>query len=220
MTVEALGAFALLCFSSLLALLNPLSVVPVFLSLTAGYTRSHQLRTLRTAVLAGGIVLYVFALLGGTLFQLFGITLEAFRIAGGIILFGIGMDMLQARQSRVKGTPEEAEEAMLKEEVAITPLGVPLIVGPGSITTVMVLMGSARTGAHVAVLFAMILVVLGVVYAALAMAPRLVRHFGQTGLNVMTRIMGLLLTVIGVQFIINGARPIVISILRGSGIGG
>lgn len=214
MNLDALGAFALLCFSSLLALLNPLSVAPIYLSLTAGYTRDHQLRTLRTAILTGGVVLVFFALLGGTLFQLFGITLEAFRIAGGVILFGIGMDMLQAKQSRVKATPEEEEEAHHKDEIAITPLGVPLIVGPGSITTIMVLMGSARTGAHVLVLFATLLAVLGIVFAALAMAPRLVTRFGQTGLNVMTRIMGLLLTVIGVQFIIDGARPVLMAVLR------
>lgn len=214
MSLEALGAFALLCFSSLLALLNPLSVAPIFLSLTAGYPRAHQLRTLRTAVFSGAVVLIVFALVGGTLFRLFGITLEAFRVAGGILLFGIGTDMLQAKQSRVKATPEEAEEALQKEDVAITPLGVPLIVGPGSITTVMVLMGSASTGSHVAVLFAMIAVTLAIVYLALAMAPRLVTYFGQTGLNVMTRIMGLLLTVIGVQFIMDGARPILVAIVR------
>jgi multiple antibiotic resistance protein len=217
MTFDALGAFALLCFSSLLALLNPLSVAPIYLSLTAGYTPEHRRRTLRTAIFTGGGVLFFFALLGGTLFQLFGITLEAFRIAGGIILFGIGMDMLQAKQSRVKATPEEEEEALQKEDIAITPLGIPLIVGPGSITTVMVLMGSAPTGGHVAVLFATLIAVLGIVFAALAAAPLLLRRFGQTGLNVMTRIMGLLLTVIGVQFIIDGARPVLLAVLRSTG---
>lgn len=217
MTLETLGAFALLCFSSLIAILNPLSVAPIFLSLTAGWAREHQMRTLRTAIFTGAVVLVVFALLGGTLFRLFGITLEAFRVAGGILLFGIGTDMLQAKQSRVKATPEEEEEALHKEEVAITPLGVPLIVGPGSITTVMVLMGSAATRMHVAVLFATIAVTLGIVYVALGAAPRLVTYFGQTGLNVVTRIMGLLLTVIGVQFIVDGLRPILVSILRASG---
>lgn len=217
MSLETLGAFALLCFSSLLALLNPLSVAPIYLSLTVGYTRQHQLRTLRTAVITGGVVLMFFALLGGTLFQLFGITLEAFRIAGGVILFGIGMDMLQAKQSRVKGTPEEEEEALHKEEVGITPLGIPLLVGPGSITTVMVLTGSATTAAHLAVLFVTTIVVLGIVYVVLAAAPRVVKRFGQTGLNVMTRIMGLLLTVIGVQFIIDGARPVAVALLRAAG---
>lgn len=216
MNFEALGAFALLCFSSLLALLNPLSVAPIYLAMTAGYSRGHQLRTLRTAILTGGAVLLFFMLLGGTLFQLFGITLEAFRIAGGVILFGIGMDMLQAKQSRVKATPEEEEEALQKEDIAITPLGIPLIVGPGSITTVMVLMGSARTPAHVLVLFVTVLAVLGVVFAALATAPKLLKRFGQTGLNVMTRIMGLLLTVIGVQFIIDGARPVLLALIRAS----
>jgi multiple antibiotic resistance protein len=212
-SLDALGAFALLCFSSLLALLNPLSVAPLYLSMTAGYTAGHRRRTLRRAVLTGAVVLVLFALLGGTLFQLFGITLEAFRIAGGIILFGIGMDMLRAKQSRVEGTPEEAEEGLHKEDIGITPLGVPLIVGPGSITTVMVLMGSATTPAHIGVLFVAIVVALGIVFLALAAAPALVRYFGQTGLNVMTRIMGLLLTVIGAQFIIDGARPVLISIL-------
>jgi multiple antibiotic resistance protein len=218
MIADTLGAFALLCFSSLLALLNPLSVAPLYLSLTAGYTAEHRRRTLRTAVLTGAIVLILFALLGGTLFQLFGITLEAFRIAGGIILFGIGMDMLQAKQSRVKATPEEEEEAHQKEEIAITPLGVPLIVGPGSITTVMVLMGGATSAARVGVLFVAIVASLGVVFGALATAPRLVQYFGQTGLNVMTRIMGLLLTVIGAQFIIDGARPILIAVLRAASL--
>jgi multiple antibiotic resistance protein len=127
------------------------------------------------------------------------------------------MDMLQAKQSRVKATPEEEEEALHKEDIAITPLGIPLIVGPGSITTVMVLMGSATTVGHVTVLFATLIAVLGIVFAALAAAPLLLRRFGQTGLNVMTRIMGLLLTVIGVQFIIDGARPVLLAILRSAG---
>lgn len=216
MSYDTLGAFALLCFSSLLAVLNPLSVAPIYLSLTDGYTRANQLRTLRTAITTGGVVLIFFSLLGGTLFQLFGITLEAFRIAGGVILFGIGIDMLQAKQSRVRATPEEEEEGLQKEDVAITPLGIPLIVGPGSITTVMVLTGSASTTWHLVVLFLAIVTILGIVFAVLAMAPRIVARVGQTGLNVLTRIMGLLLTVIGVQFIIDGAQPVLAAILRAS----
>jgi multiple antibiotic resistance protein len=216
MSYDTLGAFALLCFSSLLAVLNPLSVAPIYLSLTDGYTRANQLRTLRTAITTGGVVLIFFSLLGGTLFQLFGITLEAFRIAGGVILFGIGIDMLQAKQSRVRATPEEEEEGLQKEDVAITPLGIPLIVGPGSITTVMVLTGSASSTWHLVVLFLAIVTILGIVFAVLAMAPRIVARVGQTGLNVLTRIMGLLLTVIGVQFIIDGAQPVLAAILRAS----
>lgn len=220
MIPEGLASFALLCVTSLLAITNPLSAAPVYLALTAGYTPQHQQRTLQIAVLTGAIVLVVFALLGGAIFQLFGITIHAFRIAGGILIFGIGMDMLQAKRSRVKTTPEEEEEGLAKEEVAITPLGIPMIVGPGAITTVMVLMGNATTAAHVVVVFAAIAVVLGSIYAALSAGPRLVRFFGQTGLNVMTRIMGLLLTVIAVQFIVDGTRPLVIDVLQAARFGG
>jgi multiple antibiotic resistance protein len=217
---EGLGSFALLCVTSLFAITNPLSAAPVYLALTDGYTPEHRQRTLRTAVLTGAAVLIVFTLLGGTIFQLFGITMDAFRIAGGIIVFAIGMDMLQAKRSRVKATREEEADAMEKEDVAITPLGIPMIVGPGAITTVMVLMTEARTVAHVAIILAAIAIVLGSIYAVLRAGPRLVSFFGQTGLNVLTRIMGLLVAVIGVQFVVDGFRPILIEILRAAGDGG
>jgi multiple antibiotic resistance protein len=216
---EDLSAFALLCFTSLLAIINPLSAAPMYLALTDGYTPEHRRRTLRNAMLTAFAVLLVFALLGGTIFQLFGITIDAFRIAGGIIFFGIGMDMLQARRSGVKATEEEEEEGRRKEDVGITPLGIPMITGPGAITTVMVLMTQAADGPRVAIVFGAVVAVLGIAWAVLSAAPRLVRFFGQTGLNVMTRIMGLLVTVIAVQFIVDGARPILLGILRAAGVG-
>jgi multiple antibiotic resistance protein len=216
---EDLSAFALLCFTSLLAIINPLSAAPMYLALTDGYTAEHRRRTLRNAMLTAFAVLLVFALLGGTIFQLFGITIDAFRIAGGIIFFGIGMDMLQAKRSRVKATEEEEEEGRRKEDVGITPLGIPMITGPGAITTVMVLMTQAADGVRVGIVFGAVVAVLGIAWAVLTAAPRLVRFFGQTGLNVMTRIMGLLVTVIAVQFIVDGARPILLGILRAAGVG-
>jgi multiple antibiotic resistance protein len=216
---EDLSAFALLCFTSLIAIINPLSATPMYLALTAGYTAEHRRRTLRNAMLTAFAVLVVFALLGGTIFQIFGITIDAFRIAGGIIFFGIGTDMLQAKRSRVKATQEEEEEGRHKEDVGITPLGIPMITGPGAITTVMVLMTQATTQVRVAVVFAAVLAVLAIAYAVLHAAPRIVRFFGQTGLNVMTRIMGLLVTVIAVQFIVDGTRPILLGILRQAGVG-
>jgi multiple antibiotic resistance protein len=118
-------AFALLCFSSLLAITNPLSVAPMYLAVTDGYTPEHRRRTLRSAIVTAFLVLVVFASLGGTIFQLFGITIDAFRIAGGVIFFGIGMDMLQAKRTRGKATEEEEREATTKEEVGITPLRCP-----------------------------------------------------------------------------------------------
>jgi multiple antibiotic resistance protein len=217
---DAIGAFALLCFSSLLAIINPLSAAPMYLALTDGYLPEHRRRTLRSAIITAFLVLVVFALLGGTIFQLFGITIDAFRIAGGVIFFGIGMDMLQAKRSRVKTTEEEELEATTKEEVGVTPLGIPMITGPGAITTVMVLMTQATTPLRVGVVFGAVVLVLSIAWVVLSAAPWLMRFFGQTGLNVMTRIMGLLVTVIAVQFIVDGARPILVDILRRASIGG
>ncbi|CAN5301537.1 MarC family protein [soil metagenome] len=215
-----LGAFALLCFTSLLAIINPLSAAPMYLALTRGYPAERRRRTLRSAMITAFLVLVVFALLGGTIFQVFGITIHAFRIAGGIIFFGIGMDMLQAKRSRGKTTEEEETEGFTKEEVGITPLGIPMITGPGAITTVMVLMTEAPDRIRVAVIFGAVIAVLAIAWAVLTAAPRLMHFFGQTGLNVMTRIMGLLVTVIGVQFIVDGSRPILVDILRRAGTGG
>ncbi|HEX7239347.1 MAG TPA: NAAT family transporter [Longimicrobiaceae bacterium] len=216
---EDLGAFALLCFTSLLAIINPLSAAPMYLALTAGYTPANRARTLRNGIVTAFAVLVVFASVGGTIFQVFGITLDAFRIAGGIIFFGIGMDMLQAKRSRGKTTEEEEEEGRTKEDVGITPLGIPMITGPGAITTVMVLMTQATDGIRVVLVLGAVVAVLAISWAVLQAAPRIVPYFGQTGLNVMTRIMGLLVTVIAVQFIVDGARPILVGILKSAGVG-
>jgi multiple antibiotic resistance protein len=209
-----LGAFALLCFTSLLAIINPLSVVPMYLALTDGYAPAHRQRTLRSGIVTAFAVLVVFALLGGTIFQFFGITIHAFRIAGGIIFFGIGMDMLQAKRTRGKATEEEEEEGRMKEDVGITPLGIPMITGPGAITTVMVLMTQAAAWPRVAAVLGAVMLVLAITYLTLRAAPAILHFFGRTGLNVMTRIMGLLVAVIAVQFIVDGIRPILIHLLR------
>lgn len=214
MLPDGIWTYALLCFTSLTAIINPISVAPVYLALTQEYDAARQKHTLRVAILTGTGVLVVFALIGGAIFSLFGITIDAFRIAGGLIIFGIGMDMLQAKRSRGKATAEETEEAMHQEDVAITPLGIPMIVGPGSITTVMVLMSGAVTIVHGIVVIIVVLLVLGIIYAALVKAPRFVGYLGKSGLSVITRIMGLLLTVIAVQFVVDGARPILLEIIR------
>ncbi len=212
--IASYGAFALFCVTSLLAIVNPLSAAPMYLALTAGYSAEHQRRTLNNAIITAFAVMAIFALIGGAIFQLFGITIDAFRIAGGIIFFGIGMDMLQAKRSRVKATDEEEREASTRADVGVTPLGIPMLAGPGAITTVMVLMTQAATTARVGIVFAAIVVVLIIAWASLSAAPRLIPKLGQTGLNVITRIMGLLVAVIAVQYIIDGARPVLVDILR------
>ncbi len=211
---SGLAGFALLSFSSLLAIVDPFAATPMFLSLTADHSLAERRATVRRASLTAIAVMVGFALLGKWIFSVFGITINAFRIAGGIIFFSAGLDMLQARRSRVKATAEEEAEGSRKEDVGITPLGMPMIAGPGAITTVMVRVSQTGTTAELLCVYGAILAVGLVTWVVLAASNRVVVVFGQTGLNVMTRVMGLLVTVVGVQSILNGVTPILTSILR------
>ncbi len=197
-------AFAALAFSSLLAIVNPLSAATIFLGLSAGHDARWRRRAVVTSFFTSLAVLVAFALLGRGLLDFFGITTHAFRIAGGIIFFGIGWDMLQARRSRVKATQEEEEEGASKDEIGIIPLGLPTIAGPGAMTTVIVLVSQAEGAGAVAAIYASIVAVLLITAGALLIAPLMFRTLGQTGLNVITRVMGLLVMVIGVQFVLDG----------------
>jgi multiple antibiotic resistance protein len=197
-------AFAVLAFSSLLAMINPLSAATVYVALTGSDPARARRRTVLTGVVTALTVLTVFAAVGTGILAFFGITTHAFKIAGGIIFFGIGSDMLQAKRSRVKVTEAEEVEAGGREEIGIIPLGLPTLAGPGAITTVIALMSQAEGVPQAAAVYGAIIAVLGISGIILLVAPALLRFFGQTGLNVMTRIMGLLVMVIGVQFVIDG----------------
>jgi multiple antibiotic resistance protein len=197
----------------LLAIVNPLSAVPMFVAMTSGYTTEYRNDTLRRAIVTSFVLLVVFTLIGPLILRFFGITTEAFRIAGGIIFFGIGMDMLNARRSRVKTTEEEELESSEREDIGIVPLGIPTIAGPGAITTVIALNG--QTGGNFmkqVALYIAIVIVLLICWATLRAAPLLTRRLGTTGMNVMTRLMGLLVTVVGAQFIIDGVSQVVLDI--------
>ena len=210
-------AFALLVGTSLLAIINPLSAVPIYLAMTADYSDSRRRATLQRAVMTAVLVLVAFTALGAWIMRLYGITTPAFRIAGGIIFLGIGADMLQARRSRVKTTEEEEVEVVGqgKDDIGIIPLGLPTLAGPGAITTVVTLNAEAgRAPLRLAAIYGAIFVVMGISWAVLAVAPMLLRRFGQTGLNVMTRIMGLLVMVVGVQFMIDGVRDVAADIMN------
>lgn len=209
-------AFLLLCFTSLLAIVNPLGAIPLFLTLTAGYDARHRSATIRTAIVTAAAVMIVFGLLGTFILKFFGITTAAFRITGGVLFLGIGSDMLQAERSRGKTTAAEEMEAGLRTEVGIIPLGLPSLAGPGAITTVITLDAQATDLVHRAMVYVAIVAVVAICWAALQVAPRLVRRFGRTGLNVMTRIMGLIAMVIGVQFIIDGVRAVAPALFAGS----
>jgi multiple antibiotic resistance protein len=204
--------FAVLAFTSLLAIVNPLGAVPMYLALTAGYTPDHRKTTVRRAIITSLAVLLTFAIVGTWILRFFGITTHAFQIAGGILLFAIGWDMLQARRSRVKTTEEEETESAGKDDVGIIPLGLPGIAGPGSITTVIALNGAAGSLLETASVYLAIILSLAICWLVLAAAPALTRRLGQTGMNVLTRLMGLLVMVIGAQFVINGVSVVAVDI--------
>jgi multiple antibiotic resistance protein len=196
--------FALLAFTSIFFLVDPLAAIPTFLVITAGEAADERAKTAKTAAITCGIVLLGFAFAGTLIFRLFGITLAAFKIAGGVILMLIGLDMLRARRSPTKETIDETREGAEKENAGIIPLGIPMLAGPGSISTVMVLMGQSTEWWQAVSICLAILITAVLSYVILAGADRVRRYLGETGSRVLTRLMGLLLTAIAVQFIVSG----------------
>ena len=197
--------FALVTFASVLFIVDPIAVVPTYLVITQGQSPEQRKITARRACVAAGLILVIFALAGGRIFGLFGITMPAFRIAGGLILWLVAMDMLHGNRSTQEGVAE-ITEGQAKEDVAVTPLAMPMLAGPGAISTVMVLSGQARTTSQTVTVYVSIALTLLISWITLRLAERLVKRMGQTGIRVMTRIMGLLLAAIAVQFVITGVR--------------
>ncbi|MGD1068623.1 MAG: MarC family protein [Bryobacteraceae bacterium] len=198
--------FSLVAFTSIFVLVDPIAAVPTFLAMTDG---SSPMRRRHMAVRAAWtcfVVLLTFSIAGTLIFKLFGITLAAFKIAGGLILGSIGLEMLRARRSATKETPGETEEGSEKEDVGIIPLGVPMLAGPGAISSVMVLMAQNQDWAHAVVILAAIGATSAISYVVLAAADRVSSYLHQTGIRILTRMMGLLLTAIAVQFILNGLK--------------
>lgn len=196
--------FTLLAVTSVFFLVDPFAVIPMFLAITAESPQTERRQMARRSAWTCAIVLSVFALAGSLIFKMFGITLPAFKIAGGIILLQIGMDMLQARPSGTKVTPEETEEGAAKADASIIPLGMPMLAGPGAISTVMVLVGESHTVWQHGIVFATILLTSFVSYLILAGADRVRRYLGETGIRILSRLMGLLLVALAVQFVANG----------------
>jgi len=200
--------FGLVAFTSLLAIYNPLSAVPIFVALTADESTRERRQTAVAGVLASVVVLLAFAIAGRVILGFFGITTEAFQIAGGVIFFGVGSDMLQAKRARVKTTKKEQEEASIRERVGVIPLGLPTLTGPGAIVTVIALMGQASSVLQTTLVYVAIVLVGLVTLPLLLLSPALIKALGRTGLNVVIRLMGLLVMVIGVQFVIDGAGQV------------
>ena len=199
-----LFTFFIFSFTSLITLVDPIGFAPIYLSLVDGMTKDEKKRVAKKGTITALIVLISFWLLGRVIFSIFGITVHAFRIAGGILFFKVGMDMLEAKISRRRSTPAEEEEAGNKEDIGYTPIGIPLIAGPGAITSVMILSTEAIDLLHKIMLLLAIISVMILTYMTFITADKLTERFGRTGLRIMQRIMGLILMVMAVQFIING----------------
>jgi multiple antibiotic resistance protein len=199
--------FVVLAFSSLFSVINPIEAAPIFVSLTAGMPGERRKMALRASA-AAALILAIFALTGGAIFSAFGITLPAFQIAGGILFTTMGLTTLREDER-----PERAE-AVVTRDPSIVPLGMPLIAGPGAISTVMVLVGQARDGGHRAALALAIAANILLTLVILLAAPKLVARIGVTGQRIVSKIMGLITAVIGVQFILNGVEAVALAILR------
>jgi len=212
--VQEIVSFALITFFGIFFVVDPFALIPLFLSITRGDSTEKKKRTaLRAAVVATGVLL-LFAAAGGAIFRLFGITIGAFKIAGGVLLFLMALDMLRAQHSRVRVSPEEETEGVERDDVAIIPLAVPMLAGPGSIAMVTVLMGQALPSpVRMAVVVVCILLTGLLSFVLLRASVWIERTLRQTGLNILNRLMGLLLAAVAVQFIVTGIADVMPQIL-------
>lgn len=201
-------SFALLAISSILIIVNPLGATLIYVSLTTTLDRSARNIIARDACRFAVIILLFVAVLGAWILQIFGISLEAFRIAGGILLFGIGMEMVYAKTSRTKLTATEKYESRDMEDIAMMPIAIPMIAGPGAITTTIVLMNEAipLSPLAVGVVFASIILSIVITYYMMKNSDYIMSKVGQREYRAINRLMGMLLIAIAVQFVLTGIR--------------
>jgi multiple antibiotic resistance protein len=196
--------FSVLALSSIFFLVDPFAAIPAFISITSGADVVRRRRMARKGALTCFIVLSSFALAGRLIFRMFGITLPAFEIAGGLILLLIGIDMLEAKRSPTQELSDDTEEAAAKEDAGIVPLGIPMLAGPGAISSVMVLVAQAPSKWQMVAILIAIAITAFASYGVLSGADRLRRVLGETGIRILVRIMGLLLVALAMQFFVNG----------------
>ena len=200
--------FSLLALSSIFFLVDPFAALPTFLAVTAGQTPAKRVKTARKASITAWVCLSFFAFAGSYLFKIFGITLPAFEIAGGIILLLIGLDMLEAKRSPTQETSPEAQAASEKDDAGIVPMGIPMLSGPGAITSVMVLVGQAETLWQKVAIYGSIALTAVICFFVLSSAARVAKRLGETGIRILVRIMGLLLVALAVQYFVNGLQDL------------
>ena len=197
-------SFILLTFSSLFTLINPIGITPILLSMTEDESDSEYQVIIKKGIITAYIILTIFAIMGDLIFKFYGITIYAFMIAGGILFLRNSFDMIDSKISRESSTPLETKEAIQKEDISVTPIGIPLIAGPGAITSIMIL--SSQTSSYIdkCIVHINILITLIITYIILLLGKKISKKIGTTGIRIIQRIMGLILLVISIQFIING----------------
>lgn len=205
-------AFGILSFTSFFTLINPFGTMPIFMTMTAELDREQRTKTARRASIVSFITIVFFAFSGQLLFKFFGISVNSLRIVGGIIFLLMGMDMLQARLGKVKVKDSEVKSYV--EDISITPLAIPMICGPGAITNAIVMMEDADSIEKMVTLVITVSLVIFLTYLILYSSSRIIKLLGQTGINVMMRLMGLIVMVIAVEFFFAGLKPILIDMLN------
>ncbi len=193
-------------FVGMLAIVNPVGAIPIFISMTATQNNDERLQTTNLVAIGVCSILMVALLAGELLLTFFGITIDSFRVGGGILVLLMAIAMLQAKTSEVRQTHQEADESMDKDSVAIVPLAMPLLAGPGAISTVILAAHKAHSITHYIIMAFSILVLSLSVWVALRMTPWVKNHVSETGINIFTRIMGLILAAIAIEFIANGVK--------------
>ena len=201
--------FIVVAFTSLFALVNPLGFSPMFISLVDNLPSDKKKGVAVKGVITATLTLIIFLFIGELIFQFFGITIEAFKIAGGILFMRASFNLIEVKKSRTRTTPAEEEYAENSEDIAYTPIGIPLIAGPGAITSVMVLATSCPNMKYKLCLLFVIILTMTITLIILRMSSQITAIIGTTGLRIIQRIMGIVLLTISVQFIIDGIKTII-----------
>lgn len=191
--------------TGLLAIVDPITTVPLFLNFTEN-VQSQRKRIARTAGLAVCCILIVSTLIGSQILFLFNISLDGFRIAGGLLLLTIAFQMLEAKITRVRHTPEEDKEAQDSNSVGVVPLALPLLAGPGAISTVILFSHQSEAVVHKLILIVICVLIALSVWGTYHLAPQIAKRLSRTSMNIMSRVMGLILAAMAVEFIVGGLR--------------
>ena len=209
-------ALIIVIFGSIFAICDPIGNVAFFVALTENHSRDEKLKVIKKVVLVATSVLVIFGLIGQYIFTFFSITVPAFRIAGGLLIFKIGFDMIQGSRPKTKQTNDEKQEALEREAIGIVPLGVPMFAGPGSISVVMLYASQlpstpVEATLQLIIVFASVFLTMGIAYVLLRTASRIFDRIGRMGALAISRIMGIILTAMAIQFLIEGVHSILLS---------